>query len=74
MNDLLAKYNTLSPDLQREVDSFLDKLLAKSHEKNTFDLKTWKERIKKVTVWSDEDIKSIEEGSKYFSQWTPEQW
>src|SRR5690606_25006838 len=66
MNELLIKYNALSPEIQREVDDFLDFLLSKYKDKKNFDMKSWKEKIKGVSVWSEEDVKVFEENSKLF--------
>jgi hypothetical protein len=56
MNDLLVKYQALSPAIQREVDDFLDFVLQKHAGKRPFNMKEWKKRIKKVSVWTEDDI------------------
>ena len=74
MNEILEKYNALSPERQREVDDFLDFMLSKSKDKKLIDMKSWKEKIKGVSVWSEEDVKVFEENRKLFNQWTTEKW
>lgn len=74
MNELLVKYNTLSPEVQQEVNDFLDFMLSKYKDKKPFDMKAWKEKIKGVSVWSEEDLKVFEENSKLFGQWKTEEW
>lgn len=74
MNDLLVKYNTLSPDIQKEVNDFLDFMLSKHKGKKIFDIKSWKNKIKNVSTWADEDIKAFEEGQQQFNQWKNEEW
>lgn len=74
MNELLIKYNSLSPEMQREVDDFLDFMLLKSKDKKAFDMKSWKEKIKGISVWSEEDIEVFEENSKLLNQWNTEEW
>ncbi len=74
MNELLVKYSTLSPEGQQEVNDFLDLILLKYQDKKCFDMKAWKEKIKAVSVWSEEDVKPFEENSKVFNQWKTEEW
>ena len=52
MSDLLTKYRTLSPEALKQVDDFIQFLLAKGKAKKPFDMKAWKEIIKSVGVWS----------------------
>ena len=74
MHEILEKYNALSPERQREVDDFLDFMLSKSKDEKLIDMKSWKEKIKGVSVWSAEDVKVFEENRKLFNQWTTEKW
>jgi hypothetical protein len=74
MHELLTKYNTLSPQGKQEVNDFLDFMLSKYQDKKPFDIKAWKEKIKEVSVWSEEDVKVFEENSKIFNQWKTEEW
>ncbi|MEM6360315.1 MAG: hypothetical protein AAF149_14335 [Bacteroidota bacterium] len=74
MNDLLVKYNSLSPDVQKEVDDFLDFMLSKYKGTGTFDMKRWKAKIKNISTWSEEDVKTFEENRQQFNQWKSEKW
>ena len=74
MNELLAKYNTLSPQGQQEVNDFLDFILSKYQNKLSFDMKAWKEKIKSVSTWPEEDIKAFDENNQLFNQWKTEEW
>ena len=74
MNDILTKYNTLSPDLQKEVNDFLDFMLSKYKGKKGFDIKAWKKKIRNISIWADEDLKAFEEGRQRFNKWKPEEW
>ena len=56
MSELLTKYRALSPETQQQVDDFVDFMLAKDRSKKPFDMKAWKEKIKSVSVWSEEDV------------------
>ncbi len=74
MNDILTKYNTLSPDSQQEVNDFLDFMLSKYEEKKVFDMNSWKAKIKDVPTWTRQDIKKMEENGQEFDQWKSEEW
>lgn len=74
MHELLTKYNALSPQGKQEVNDFLDFMLSKYQDKKPFDIKAWKEKIKEVSVWTEEDVKVFEENSKIFNQWKTEEW
>ena len=74
MNDLLLKYNALSPDIQKEVNDFLDFMLAKYKGKSGFDMKSWKTKIKNVSTWTEEDVKAFEDNRQQFNRWKSEEW
>ncbi len=74
MNELIAKYSALSPQGQQEVDDFLDFILSKNKDIKSFDMKAWKEKIKGVSVWSEEDLKGFDENGQLFNQWKTEEW
>lgn len=73
INELLTKYNKLSPDGQQKVNDFLDFLISKHKAQKPFDMKIWKEKIKEVSVWSEEDVKAFEKNDKLFNQWKTEE-
>ena len=74
MDELFRKYKALSPQGQQEVNDFLDFILSRHPKKKVFDTKAWKEKVQEVSVWSEADIQVLEENSKLFSQWKPEEW
>lgn len=74
MDDLIRKYNTMSPELQKEVNDFVDFIINKSKRDKTFDMKIWKNKIKNLSTWTKEDIKEYEYGRKQFKQWKIEEW
>lgn len=43
-------------------------------EPKEMDMEAYKEKILKIGVWSDEDLKSFEEATKDFNSVTPAQW
>ena len=46
MDDIMLKYETLSPDIQKEVNDFLDFMLLKYKGERVFDMKSWKAKSK----------------------------
>ena len=68
------KYHALSPETQQQVDDFVDFMLAKDQSGKSFDMKAWKEKIKSVGVWSEEDVQVFEENRKLFSNWKSPEW
>ena len=74
MSELLTKYRTLSPQTQQQVDDFVDFLLAKGQVRKPFDMKAWKEKIKSVSVWSEEDIQVFEENRTLLNDWKSPEW
>lgn len=74
MDSILTKYNKLSPEVQQEVNDFLDFMLSKNESKNVFNLNKWKSKIKDVSVWTDQDIQRFEESRQQFNQWKTEEW
>ena len=74
MNKILTKYHALSPETQQQVDDFLDFMLVKDQNRKSFDMRAWKEKIKSVGVWSEEDVQPFEENRKLFNQWQSPEW
>lgn len=74
MDNLISKYQTLAPEMQREVADFIDFIAYKSKKKNSFSLKAWKKQILNVSVWSSKDIKTLEENSQGLKSWKTQKW
>ena len=74
MKDILEKYNSLSPEVQKEVEDFMDFMVNRGQGNNSFDMKSWKKRIAKIPVWSQEDIKVFEEGRKHINDLKGREW
>lgn len=74
MDDLLVKYNTLSPAVKQEVNDFLEFILSKHTEQRMFDMKAWKSKIKNISTWSSSDIEALEESKNQFENWEAEEW
>ncbi|GGM76066.1 hypothetical protein GCM10010967_04550 [Dyadobacter beijingensis] len=75
MNDLIQTYNQLSETQQRQLVAFANLLLLKQKAKQpTGNLTEWKDKIAKVSTWSEEDIKTLEENAKHISKWKAQDW
>lgn len=75
MHDLIQTFNQLSEPQRRQLIAYADMLLLKQKAKQSDgDLTDWKEKIKKVSVWSDDDIRELETNAKNFNQWKVQEW
>ena len=57
MSELVSKYNSLDTLLQQQVLQFMDYLLSTRNITKQTNSLAYKEKILKVSEWSDEDIK-----------------
>ena len=77
MNDLVLKYNQLNENGKVEINDFLDFLLLTKKEENPIHLnkneKYWN-KIQKVSIWSDDDIKELNERISFLNNWNIEKW
>ncbi|MFA5330637.1 MAG: hypothetical protein WC384_22785 [Prolixibacteraceae bacterium] len=74
MSDILVKYNRLSKTARKEVNDFMDFLLSKQKSNRPNLLTTYKNKILKITTWSDSDLKIFEENQKLLNQWKSQEW
>ena len=72
--EILAKYNLLDKDSQKEVQDFLDFLLFKKNRGILFDFDGYRRKIHGVSTWSAEDINVFDENAKLLNQWQIEKW
>ena len=74
MSDIIVKYNRLNKTARQEINDFMDFLLSKQKiEKPNF-LTTYKNKILKISVWSDSDLKIFDENQKLYNQWRIPEW
>jgi hypothetical protein len=75
MNDLLLKYDQLDAVSKKEVQDFINFLLAKRQRKmSKKPTASYRDRILSVSVWSDEDIQIFDKNRTLFNQWQPKEW
>ncbi|MBN1926248.1 MAG: hypothetical protein JW798_10455 [Prolixibacteraceae bacterium] len=74
MNDIVLKYNQLNKSARREVNDFMDFLLNRQKTNNHNFLSTYKEKIRTVSVWTEDDCKIFETNQKTFNQWKVQEW
>lgn len=74
MTDLVLKFNLLDKDSRKEILDFLDFLLTKRTKAPKKKKSDYKNKILRVSVWSDADIKVINDNQKKFNQWKALEW
>ncbi|PSL32750.1 hypothetical protein [Dyadobacter jiangsuensis] len=75
MNDLIQTYNQLSETQQKQLVAFANLLLLKQRTKqSTGNLTDWKDKITKVSTWTEEDIRALEQNSKHLNEWRVQDW
>ncbi len=77
MTEILLKYELLDPLGKQQLLEYLNLLLSTKTTKSggpKFDVKTYRENLLKVSVWSDEDISLIEEARQHFNNWKVKEW
>lgn len=77
MAELLLKFERLDPLGKQQLLEFLNLLLTTRATKKggpKFDVKTYRENLLKVSVWSNEDVATIEEARQHFNNWQVKEW
>lgn len=74
--NIQVQYDSLNPEAQTQVDAFLEFVLNQSkHQKTTnFELSSWKRKIKKVSVWEENEIAVFDNDRKKMSLWKAQEW
>ena len=71
---ILTKYQSLSPEAKKQAEVFLDFMLSNQKVSKSFNMTEWKDKIKEIPEWSEEDIAVFEENRKLFNQWSASSW
>ncbi|MEL7122880.1 MAG: hypothetical protein AAFO07_25760 [Bacteroidota bacterium] len=74
MKDLIIKINQLEPLARKELFDFLDFLLFKQRKEELGNKEEYQNDLLEVSVWSEDDIKDIEEAQKQMKTWRIEEW
>jgi len=74
MSELIVKYNSLNKTARQEVNDFMDFLLSKQKANNPTFLSTYKNKIIKVSTWTDSDLKIFDQNQELFNQWRVKEW
>lgn len=72
IEEITAKLHDLSPDARLEVIHFVEFLISKKKTKKRTE--KIRENLLKVSIWSEADIKEIENVSKEFNKWAIEKF
>ena len=70
---VVKKYNMLNRIAKQEVNDFMDFLLSKQ-KSDVADSLSYRNRIMKVSKWSDSDLRIFSENQKLFNQWNVQEW
>ncbi len=71
---LLKKFDALDPHAQDQLIAFWDFLLAQTRSQSDSSMSpSYRERIAKLGVWTDEDLAPLEEANQNWN-WEPPQW
>lgn len=71
---ILTKYQSLNPEAKKQAEVFLDFLLSNQKVSKSFNMREWKEKIKEIPEWSEQDIAVFEENRELFNQWPASSW
>ncbi|KAA0991128.1 hypothetical protein [Dyadobacter aurulentus] len=75
MEDLLQTFDQLSEPHRRQLLAYADTLLIQQKvRKSDGNLAAWKEKIKGVSTWSEQDIAAMEANSKDINTWKVPEW
>lgn len=75
MSELLVKIQSLDEQAQQEVVDFVDFLLEKKgRRKPPHNSDDYRERLINISVWSEEDLKPIEEARRLFNNMAINEW
>jgi len=74
MSDIVVKYSRLNKTARQEVNDFMDFLLSKQKANNPIFLSTYKNKILKVSIWTDSDLKIFDQNQELFNQWRVQEW
>lgn len=74
MSDIVVKYNRLSKTARQEVNDFMDFLLSKQKTSKPNLLGTYKNKILKVSTWTDSDLKIFDQNQQLLNQWRVQEW
>lgn len=74
MSDIVVKYNRLNKTARQEVNDFMDFLLSKQKSEKPNFLATYKNKILRVSTWTDSDLKIFDQNQQLFNQWRVQEW
>ncbi len=74
MSELFLKVQSLDKEAQQEVADFVDFLIEKKGRARKHDPEAYRQQLMTISVWSDEDVKPIEEARQHFNNWKASEW
>jgi hypothetical protein len=75
MSDLTEKYQQLNEREQKEGKEGRERMLSRKNQaKSSSSGAGYKEKLMKVSQWSDDDLKVFEQNRKLFNNWKAAEW
>jgi len=74
MNAIYLKYNHLDSQLKKEVETFIDFLLAKKQKEEKNVMSSYQQKILQISQWNDDDISCFNETKASFNQLNIQSW
>ena len=74
MSDYSLKYLLLNKLAKQEVNDFIDFLFSKQKKNRKKPIDSYKKKILKVSVWSEQDMKIFDENIAFFNRWNVQEW
>ncbi|MEX0813327.1 MAG: hypothetical protein WD048_13995 [Chitinophagales bacterium] len=74
MDNVINKYKLLSNTAKSQVLDFIDALLSKEKSETTTSKISYRDKLLKVSQWSDSDIKVYEKNAVLLNNWKAEEW
>lgn len=74
MNAIYLKYNHLDSQLKKEVDTFIDFLLAKKQKEEKNVMSSYQQKLLQISQWNNDDISCFNETKASFNQLNIQSW
>jgi len=74
VNTIDSKYGLLTESEKKQIDDAIDIMLSKKNLENKVVSSSYSKNLLKVSNWTDEEIKDLEQNMKTFGKWQVGNW
>jgi hypothetical protein len=74
VNTIDSKYGLLTESEKKQIDDAIDIMLSKKNFENKVVSSSYSKNLLKVSNWTDEEIKDLEQNMKTFGKWQVGNW